>query len=463
MNGKKWYEALLIITYLAMVALCVALNLTAGQRESVPIIAVNVIMFLIVGIIFLNCWLNCFRPMSEIIDDLDDATEKIRRDARDARDYLWSPYKDNNVELFRSERLRECYRDFLFELEHYSESKDAYYKCDITDYVNSGLVDTVMHRNQLNQVAGALTGLGILGTFIGLSLGLQSFNTGTTAEITNSIEPLMDGIKVAFHTSIYGMIFSLVFNYVYKRKLYDAETSMDRFTNTFRQYVLPDTSNDGFNLLIAAQQEQVAAINHMSERMAEEVGKVIDPQFDKLSRLITDFTNVATEDQREALSKVVSSFISEMNKSLGDSFTRLEAMVNEQYVRQQQNADLMRAVLNETGNGVANFTEINRRTGDLISTINDYSNNVTTIQNEIRRTITSLSTNNEAASRIAAENQSQLKAEKELLMGLQGTLSGFSKQLIESNKDTADAVETMTDALDDLRVSVDKLSKRSRL
>ncbi len=462
MNGKKWYEALLIITYLAMVALCVALNMTTGQRESIQNIAVNVVMFVVVGIIFLNCWLNCFRPMSEIIADLDAATEKIRRDARDARDYLWSPYKDNNVELFRSEHLRECYRDFLFELEHYSESKDAYYKCDITDYINTGIVDTVMHRNQLNQVAGALTGLGILGTFIGLSLGLQSFNTGTTAEITNSIEPLMDGIKVAFHTSIYGMIFSLVFNYVYKRKLYDAETSIDRFTNTFRQYVLPDTSNDGFNLLIAAQQEQVAAINRMTERMAEEVGKVTEPQFEKMFGLLKDYTNVATEDQREALNKVVAAFVTEMNKTLGTSFSKLEAMVKEQYVRQQQNADMMNAVLNETGNGVANFNEINRRTGDLIKTINDYSNNVSTIQNEIRRTISNVSTNNEIAAKITEENQSQLKTEKELLATLQGTLNGFTKQLIDSNKDTADALETMTDALDDLRLAIEKQNKRGR-
>ena len=61
-----------------------------------------------------------------------------------------------------------------------------YYKCDIEEYINFNLIDTVIHRNRMNQVAGVMTGLGILGTFIGLSIGLQSFNTGSTAEITNS-------------------------------------------------------------------------------------------------------------------------------------------------------------------------------------------------------------------------------------------------------------------------------------
>ncbi|MDO4961407.1 MAG: MotA/TolQ/ExbB proton channel family protein [Eubacteriales bacterium] len=462
MSGKKWYEALLLIVFIAMLALCVALNLTSGQRETISNIAVNAVMFIIVAIIFFTCWKNSFRPMGEIIDDLDAATERIRSDARDSHEYLWAPYINNKVELFKNDRLRLVYRDFLFELNHYSESKKAYYKCDIEDYVNSDLVDSVMHRGQLNQVAGALTGLGILGTFIGLSLGLQSFNTGTTAEITNSIEPLMDGIKVAFHTSIYGMIFSLVFNYAYKRRLYDAETTVAEFVSTFRKYVLPDTSNDGINLLIQAQQEQVEAINNMSVRMAEEVGRVIDPQFKKLTALMHDFTAVQTEQQEEALKAVVSAFIAEMNKSLAGSFTKLQDIISAQYVIQQKNAETMEAVLNETRGGVGSFSEINRRTSDLISTIGDYADSVSNIQGEIRRSIANVSAANDAQSAAIEETKNQLKVEKELLMGLQGSLTGFSKQIQDSNKDTADAVETMTDAIDDLRSAMEKLTKRSR-
>ncbi len=462
MNNKRWYEILLLLVFVAMVALCVALNMTASQKESIPNLIVNGTMFLIVAIIFLNCWLGSFRPMGEIMADLDEATEKIRKDARDSHEYLWAPYKNNKIELFRSDRLREVYRDFLFDLDHYSASKKAYYKCDIEDYINSDFVDSVMHRGQLNQVAGALTGLGILGTFIGLSLGLQSFNTGSTAEITNSIEPLMAGIKVAFHTSIYGMIFSLIFNYVYKRRLYDAETSVNDFVSTFRKYVLPDTSNDGYNLLIAAQQDQVRAIDSLSERTAEEIDKVTAPEFQKLNRLITDFTRAASQEQTEALNTVVSAFVAEMNQSLAGSFGQLDKIVDAQYANQQHNADLMNAVLNETGNGVNNFIEVNRRTGDLIATIRDYTANVETIQNEMRRSLGGLAAANDNAAALVSESQTQLKMQKEMLKDLQSMLSGFSNQLLDSNKDTADAIATLTDAVDDLRIIVEKNIKRSR-
>ena len=104
-----------------------------------------------------------------------------------------------------------------------------------------------------------MTGLGILGTFIGLSIGLQAFNTGSAEKITNSIGPLMDGIKVAFHTSIYGMIFSLTFNLIFKTVLEQAYHKLDEFVAEFKRYVRPDATYDNGNLELDFQKKQLEA------------------------------------------------------------------------------------------------------------------------------------------------------------------------------------------------------------
>lgn len=106
------------------------------------------------------------------------------------------------------------------------------------------MIDALMKKNVYNLVPGVMTGLGILGTFVSLSLGLQNFNTGNTEEIEASIAPLMNGIKVAFHTSIYGMLFSLVFNYVYKETLEDAYIAVDEFLKVFDNYVDSNASDN---------------------------------------------------------------------------------------------------------------------------------------------------------------------------------------------------------------------------
>ena len=62
--------------------------------------------------------------------------------------------------------------------------------------------------------------LGVLGTFIGISIGLLNFNPD---ELEKSIPELLSGLKTAFFTSIAGMVSSLVLSKVIN-KLYDKET-----------------------------------------------------------------------------------------------------------------------------------------------------------------------------------------------------------------------------------------------
>ena len=341
MQNRRWYEWLLTMTYIAMVGLCVGLNLTTGQKEGMANLIVNAVMFLIVGLIFLSCERNCFLPMNRIIEDLEEASEKIRNDAMNSHQFLWEPYNNSKVELFQEPRLRQQFQDYLFELNRIDNTEKAYYKCDIGDYINTGLVDSVMHRNILNQVAGVMTGLGILGTFIGLSLGLQHFSTGTTAEVTNSIAPLMDGIKVAFHTSIYGMVFSLVFNFTYKCKLEEAEDAVEEFLDVYKKYVLPDTTTDGINKFMELQQQQVTAVETMTDRVTENLNRIMDPQFEKLNGVITDFSHVATRNQTEALRSVTAAFLKEMDAAMGSTFTRLNTVLQRAEQAQRQNADLL--------------------------------------------------------------------------------------------------------------------------
>ena len=81
MSNRKWYEWLLTITYIVMILVCVYLNVFTSQKEGVANIAVNVVMFAIVGIIFLSCEIGSFMPLNDLIADLKKVTEKIRKDA----------------------------------------------------------------------------------------------------------------------------------------------------------------------------------------------------------------------------------------------------------------------------------------------------------------------------------------------------------------------------------------------
>jgi hypothetical protein len=56
-----------------------------------------------------------------------------------------------------------------------------------------------------------LTSLGILGTFLGIFIGLADFDV---ANIDASVPSLLDGLKIAFATSIAGMVFAIAFKII---------------------------------------------------------------------------------------------------------------------------------------------------------------------------------------------------------------------------------------------------------
>lgn len=349
MHNRKWYDWLLALTYVAMVVVCILLTVLSADSLKLSSILVNGAMFVIVAVIFIACDRNCFQPVDEMVAELTEVTAKIRKDAMNSHEFLWNQYQQSKSPLFKQEILAEQYHDFLMELNRIERAKGsadhAYYKCDVEEYINYELMDSVIHRNQLNQVAGVMTGLGILGTFIGLSLGLQSFSTGTTQEITNSVEPLMNGIKVAFHTSIYGLVFSLVFNFVYKKKLDEAETAVKEFLTAYKKYVLPDTATDGINKLMELQEKQTDAIRSLASTVSRDLSQglsdLLSPQFDRFDQTLASFGNMATRNQLDALSVVVNAFIAEMNKSLSNRFSQLAYTIDQIYLTQEKGTKQM--------------------------------------------------------------------------------------------------------------------------
>ena len=76
------------------------------------------------------------------------------------------------------------------------------------------------NRHWIEMIPSAVSTLGVLGTFFGITLGLLCFNTN---DLQQSIPELLSGLKTAFFTSLAGMIGSLFLSRLVNR-VYDEET-----------------------------------------------------------------------------------------------------------------------------------------------------------------------------------------------------------------------------------------------
>lgn len=103
----------------------------------------------------------------------------------------------------------------------------------------------------LDTASGTLVGLGLLGTFAGLTCGIVGFHSDTTDQIQTSIQGLLDGMGTAFSTSLAGMLFSLVF------------TSLDKmWKNKFSRSI--NSLNEKLDTLYYVDDMEVIRMNQQS-------------------------------------------------------------------------------------------------------------------------------------------------------------------------------------------------------
>ena len=73
---------------------------------------------------------------------------------------------------------------------------------------SSLIVACRINRQAMSAAAGMLVGIGVLGTFLGLSYSVTGFDTASSEAIMKSIDRLLPGMGTAFFTSVMGMVLS---------------------------------------------------------------------------------------------------------------------------------------------------------------------------------------------------------------------------------------------------------------
>lgn len=458
MKGRQ--ERILIFVYIGMLIVCVYLNLTSQNQVQFADILVNAGLFIIVGIIFGHA-LKCFSAVNKIVKNLNKVSAQIKEDFEANQVFLWSTYKDKDS-IFEDQLLNNKFKEYQYEMKRLAVLSENGYKCRIDDYINRDIIDSVIERNIMNLVAGVMTGLGILGTFIGLSFGLQNFSTGTADEISESIAPLMDGIKVAFHTSIYGMVFSLCFNYVYKIKLDGANRAMDNFIETYMKYVMPDTQNDSMNMLLMYQKMQADNMSGMADTIGEQIAlkisETMSPHFERMNETISNFANVASQSQIEGIGTLVDKFVSEMNQSLGDNFKELGMIIEETCDWQKQNRTYMQEILEKISDMIYNIQEINDLSQRTVENLADYVEKIEKLQSIINENFMSVNLQMDANTQIIEKQQEYIS-----------TLVEYEKNISESSrqftKDMVAQIETLqrmeSEIASSTRENIDAIAKKS--
>ena len=338
-------------------------------------IYIIMIAVFLLGIIFtvrLAVYALSFKKSASALWSDDDLIHAIRA-------YLSSP-EQPATPLFKLKVLQKTFEEYRDERIRMSGAKDGHSFVAIDDFFNANQLDEIGISGICDLIPGTMTGLGILGTFLGLVLGISGFDTASTEAITSSISGLLSGMGTAFLTSIVGVFFSLVFSYLHKI-IYDyANKNLELFINNFHEKELDGHDNSTENQLLGYQQQQTDFQLQQTELLktfagivSEAVSKSISdtmkseltPIFNRMEQTIEMFGKFASTQQKEGLDQVVQEFIRCMNDSLKGQFEELGRTIQSLCEWQRSSVLQMQKIVDgicDTSTEIEKINEISKQT-----------------------------------------------------------------------------------------------------
>lgn len=299
MKNRLYY--LLFAAYVGMVIVILYINgVFTGEMTSTSNLIINIGFLAIIGILFMISTISFIR-LNHCTDAMVLITDAIYKEYDAGNQKLFDEYiRKRNP--FGDEVLDEAFTRYQKKMRSYMNKKGLTDVCDLEDYINENVINRVGMSYFNSAISGTLTGLGILGTFIGLSIGLGSFNGDDIYTISDNVGPLLGGMKVAFHTSVYGIFFSLVFTFVHRCIMSDAYDKLQEFLDCYKECVEPKVSGgeESMRAMLVYQANMAASLKY-----------------------ITEVLQGNAKEQTKGVEQIVANFMAQMEQTMGTDFARL--------------------------------------------------------------------------------------------------------------------------------------------
>lgn len=227
-----------------------------------------------------------------------------------------------------------------------SDKKQLFNSIDAEHFFNAKTLATGLTASRLLAATPSfLVAIGVLGTFVGLTIGLEGL-VGNTAEIEtlkSGINKLISGAAVAFMTSVWGVAFSLLLNLcekLFERKaLNDIQDLQNRI-----DFLYPRLPAEQSLVHIAEySKESKEALQELHERIGDRLQESINGMSEAMQNALTDTLNnimgpaiqtlvhSTNQQSSQVMENLVSSFMEGMSSAgrvQGEQLEKVAADVN---------------------------------------------------------------------------------------------------------------------------------------
>lgn len=330
-------------------------------------------------------------------------------------------------------------------------------------------------------LAGIFTGLGILGTFAGLTFGVVGIDTQSMNGLQQGISQLLNGTSTAFITSIVGIFAAMIFNWFYSGLMKNVHADVDKLCSALDEIFPLITMENLLVMQLEESQEQGATLKTLSGDLGDIMGETLmnvqaaleqsidtnfKPLFDELLTTMKALNNggmsAIADSLNEGAGKEIASFaktLTGMEQGMKEIMEQArianEASMNQLRQSIEELTDKMNATISSSvtanSEGAAKNQEI------LTQLMEDISTKMTGIVSDISKA--SNQSNAEFADMMKnAANQVQVMVDA-MQQGMTSQTTSLQEEMAKFMKQ---ASHTSAEHMENLQQSMDKLTAKMK-
>lgn len=328
--------------------------------------------------------------------------------------------------------------------------------------------EDVVYRNLwrykfINYVPQLLTALGIIGTFMGLVIGLVGVDFEDVSNTKNSIEFLLNGVQISFRTSIYGIAFSLILTVFQKLLLEVQESKVKEISDKIDAIFPMNTQADGINQLYVELEKQTASIQKMGTEIAEAVSdkfdtslqKTLGPTLEKFSQTTEQLIEVVKNSNQSTISSIVDNIGSIISSSTSQELERLQSSIGTMTERNESLLSEFEKTIQTLQSLIHSQKSIISETNQTADNAKQTNENILLVADELTKIISDLKS-------FAGVQQSSYDGYLELIKNVRETLEQQDKSIVlfkDMVQQTVNSYQVQKNASEKLVLVIEKLEE----
>jgi uncharacterized protein YicC (UPF0701 family) len=258
-----------------------------------------------------------WKPAKALKHDIDKTIEKIKEIRSTASP---ADYKQYIKKIFDESRFTHAWKMFSDTLHDEkgvnNEGEQTLIRSRATAsseffFSQTAIVDTPIKSEFFKHLAGILTGIGIIGTFGGLLVGLSQFDpSGDPSAVQKSLGLLLHGVRDAFIASGLAIAAAMIITFVEKQLLRACYASLEELTAVLDSLFEAGVGEEYLERLVNSAQESATQAKILKDSLVNDLKEML--------------TNITEENQRnqQELSRTLTHSYQESGQSIANSISQ---------------------------------------------------------------------------------------------------------------------------------------------